>query len=106
MKNIIFKTVTLCLAVFSASAFAEQIVITSQPVILEKQGDIYVVPESYKVSKDYQYVTIDGKERACFLDKRPDLANLDVVSINVQVGTEKATWNCYIPDPAYFVIKR
>lgn len=106
MKNIIIKTATLCLAVFSTAAFAEKIIITGQPITLEKQGEIYVTPDTYKVNKDYQFAVIDGKERACFLDKRPDFVNLDVVSINVQVGTEKATWNCYTPDPTYFVIQR
>jgi len=107
MKNIIAKSMTFCLMIFSVSAFAEKIVITGQPITLEKKkGDVYVTPQTYKLTPNYQYVIIDGKERACFLDKRPDLVNLDVVSINVLVGTEKATWNCYSPDPTYFVIQR
>jgi hypothetical protein len=62
------------------------------------------VPKTYKV-QDYLYAVIDGKQRACFLDKKPDLVNIDVVSINVQYGTQQATWNCYSPDPTYFVIQ-
>src|SRR5690242_6453728 len=106
MKNLIIKSVFLWVVIFSTSAFAEKIIITGQPITLEKQGDVYVTPQTYKLTPNYQYVVIDGKERACFLDKRPDLVNLDVVSINVQVGSEKATWNCYSPDPTYFVIQR
>ncbi len=106
MKNMIIKTAAICLAVFSASTFAaEKITITGMPIALEKNGDIYVVPETYKVTPNYQYVLVDGKERACFLDKRPDFVNLDVVSINVKLGSEKATWNCYSPDPQFFVIQ-
>jgi hypothetical protein len=105
MKNIILKTATICFLAFSASAFAEKITITGEPVTLEKRGDIYVVPDTYKPTQTYQYVMIDGTKRACFLDKRPDFVNLDVVSINVQVGADKATWNCYATDPTYFVIE-
>ncbi len=106
MKNIITKVTTLLLVVFSASAFAEKFVITGQPVTLEKQGSVYVTPQNYKLTPDYQYVIIDGKERACFLDKKADLVNLDVVSINVKVGSDNAIWNCYTTDPTYFVIQR
>ena len=102
MKHILF---VLCLVVFSTSVFAEKIVIKGEPLILEKRGEIYIVPGTYKV-QDYQYVIIDGQRRACFLDKRPDFVNIDVVSINVQVNsTETATWNCYAVDPSYFVIQ-
>ena len=106
MKNIIVKTATLCLALFSTSAFAEKIIITGQPIVIEKQGDFYVVPENYKATKDYHYFTIEGKDRVCFLDKRPDFASLEVISINVQIGPQKATWNCYPTDPTYFAIQR
>jgi len=106
MMNIMIKAVAVSLALFSASAFADKIIITGQPIVLERQGDFYVAPKNYTVNPNYQYVLIDGKERACFLDARPDFVNLDVVSINVQVGTERATWNCYTPDTTYFEIKR
>jgi hypothetical protein len=106
MKNIITKLAASFLVVFSANAFAEKIIITGQPITLEKQGNFYVTPKTYKLSQNYQYVIVDGKERACFLDKKPDLVNIDVVSIDVQVGDQKATWNCYSPDPTYFVIQR
>lgn len=105
MKNIILKPLALCFMVFSASAFADKVVINGEPLVLEKRGEIYVVPDTYKVTKDYQYVVIDGTKRACYLDKRPDFVNLDVVSINVQVGGEKGTWNCYSLDPTYFVVQ-
>lgn len=106
MKNLITTLTTVLIALASGSAFAEKIVITGQPITLQRQGEVYVAPETYKPSPNYQYVVIDGKERACFLDVRPDLVNLDVVSINVQAGAEKATWNCYATDPTYFVIQR
>lgn len=106
MKNTIIKTAAIFLALFSASAFAEKIIITGQPVTLEKKGNYYVVPDTYTPTSTYQYVVIDGVQRACFLDKRADLTNVDVVSISVLVGGKNATWNCYAPDPSYFVIQR
>lgn len=106
MKNIMIKAVAVSLALFSASAFADKIIITGQPIMFEKQGDLYVAPQNYTMNPNFQYVVIDGKERACFLNARPDFVNVDVVSINVQVGMEKATWNCYAPDTTYFEIQR
>lgn len=106
MKNLFTKSFFLALAVFSASTFAvEKITITGKPLLLEKKGELYVYPSGSTLGKDYQYVIIDGKERACFLDKRPDFVNLDVVTINVEVGAEKASWNCYSLDPSVFVIE-
>lgn len=106
MKNIIIKIATVALALFSASAFAEKIIISGKPIILQKQGDLYTVPQDTKLSQTYQYVNIDGKDRACFLDKRPDFTNLDVVTINVKLGdNSNAAWNCYSLDPTYFIIQ-
>jgi len=106
MKNVI-KLATVCLSVvFSANALADKVTITGSPITLEKNGEIYMVPETYKVTTDYRYVVVDGKERACFLEQRPDLTSVDVIALNVQIGTEKATWNCYAVDPTYFVIQR
>lgn len=106
MKNTVVKMAALGLALFSVNAFAEKIIITGQPYMLQKQGDFYVVPDTaYKATLPYQYVTVEGKQRACFLDRRPDFVNLDVVSINVQVGGQPATWNCYATDPTYFVVQ-
>lgn len=106
MKKSIIKTATLLLTVFSVSAFAaEKIVIKGEPIVLQKQGDLYLVPDNYKATQNYNYVDIEGTKRACFLEKKPDLTNLDVLSINVQMGSEKATWNCYATDPTFFVIE-
>ncbi len=105
MKNVLIKAAVLSIAMVSGTAFAEKVVISGEPVVLEKQGDMYMVPGTYKARQDYQYVVIDGTKRACFLDKRPDFANLDVVSINVKVTGETATWNCYSIDPTYFVVQ-
>ena len=106
MKNTLLKLATACLAIFSANAFAEKIIITGQPLVLEQKGEVYVTPETYKFTQPYQYVAINGTPRACFLDKRPDFVNVDVVSINVQMGAQKATWNCYATDPNYFAIQK
>lgn len=106
MKNLLVTTAFLGLAACSASAFAvEKITITGKPVLLEKQGEMYVYPSGSTLGKDYQYVTIDGKDRACFTEKKTDWGNLEVVTINVQAGKEKALWNCYSLDPSFFVIE-
>ena len=104
MANLIVRSAIICLAAISTSAYADKLVIKGEPMVLEKQGEVYIVPETYKV-QEFQYVVIDGQKRACFLDKMPDFVNVDVVSIMVQTGPTKSTWNCYSPDPKYFVIQ-
>ena len=102
------KTTTilaLSIALFSANAFAEKMIVKGDPLVLQKNGDIYIVPETYKV-QEYQYVDFDGTKRACFLDKRADLSKLDVITINVKAGADQATWNCYSIDPTFFDIQK
>lgn len=106
MKKLITPVIATAIALFSANAFAEKIIIKGSPLVLQKQGEVYVVPETYKV-QDYQYVEINGVKRACFADIRPDFTNVDVVTINIQMGANKSTWNCYaITDTNYFVIQQ
>lgn len=106
MKKLIRNVAVCAIALFSANAFAEKIIIKGAPLVLQQQGEVYVVPETYKV-QDYQYVEINGVKRACFADLRPDLVNVDVVTINIQLGSQRSTWNCYaITDTNYFVIQQ
>ena len=104
MKKFISHAVAVSIALFSASAFAEKIIIKGSPLVLQKQGEVYVVPETYKV-QEYQYVEINGVKRACFNDARTDFSNVDVVTINIQMGANKSTWNCYAIDANYFVVQ-
>ncbi len=105
MKNVIVKAATLCVLAFSASAFAEKMTVTGEAIVLDKQGDVYVVPETFKVSPTFQYVVVDGTKRACFTEKQTNFGDLDVVTIDVKLGAEKASWNCYALDAAYFDVK-
>ena len=105
MKNTLVKLAILTVSLFSASAFANKLVITGEPLALEKRGETYIVPETYNSALPYQYVTVEGQQRACFLDKRPDFGSLDVQSLNVQIGSQTATWNCYTTDPTYFTVE-
>lgn len=104
MKKLLIYTITTCLMAFSFNAFAEKITITGEPVVIEKRGEIYYAPESYKPTANYRFVTVEGKKRVCYLEKQPGLVNLDVLFLNLDIGGEKQSWNCYDANPEYFIV--
>jgi hypothetical protein len=103
MKNIKNTAICLLLAGFSASVFADTVTITGAPITLEKRGEEYYVPDTYKPGAQYNYVTIGETKRVCYLDKQPNI-KLDPVTLNVRVGQETAIWTCYDSDPKYFTV--
>lgn len=104
MKIFIYSLSGLLLFICSMSVFAAKYTIMGEPVIIEKRGDLYYVPDTYKPTESYYYVTMDGSKRVCFLEKQPSI-QLDVISTNVMVAGEQRTWNCYNYDPEYFVVQ-
>ncbi|KTC90513.1 hypothetical protein OQJ18_01315 [Fluoribacter dumoffii] len=90
------------LILFSASSYADKIVITGQPVILEKQGDVYYVPNDYKTTASYYYVTVEGAQRVCYIEKQPQLTALDTSTLEVNYNGSTLTWVCYPFDTNYF----
>lgn len=105
MKKYLPYAILPCLLALSFSAFADKVTITGEPVIIEKRGEIYYAPETYKPTVDYRYVTVDGKQRVCYLEKQPGLVNLDVLFLNLDIGGQKQGWNCYEANPEFFIIQ-
>lgn len=104
MKKIIGSVATLCFISVAANA-ADKIIIKGEPIILEKKGEVYVVPETYTLGTEYNYVTVDTEKQVCYLDKKPDLVSLNVKSISVEINGQAQIWNCYPVDPTYFVVE-
>ncbi len=108
MKYIFPSAIGFFLMILSFSSFADKVIITGEPVVIERQGDIYVAPKTfnqYKSETDYLYVTIDNEKKVCYLGKYPGL-NLDASDIIVDIDGKKYTWKCYTYDPKYFVIQK
>jgi hypothetical protein len=95
MKAVLVKLSALVLMMLSFSSFAEKITISGSPVVLEQRGDVYYVPSTYSSTTAYNFVTIGGKNRVCYLEKQPNLASVDLMTVNVNVGGTTAVWNCY-----------
>ena len=104
MKKMIVGLSTSLLLVLSSAAFADKIVITGSPATLEKSGNMYVLPDSYKNTESYYCVTVDGNKRVCYADKQSNI-KIDPVTMDVSVGGVKHTWNCYTYDTNYFTVK-
>ncbi|KTC64881.1 Uncharacterised protein (plasmid) [Legionella adelaidensis] len=105
MKSLVLKAACVGLMCASFSSFAEKVVITGEPVILDKRGDVYYVPSTVTASTTtYHYVTVDGTNRVCYADPQPQLASLGLMAIQVNVGGTTATWNCYEYNTEYFTV--
>ncbi|KTC74655.1 hypothetical protein Lbir_0688 [Legionella birminghamensis] len=89
---------------FSAATFADKVVITGSPVVLEQKGDVYYVPDTYTATTDYNYVTIGGTNQVCYLQQQPNLASLSSKVVNVEVGGKQVQWTCYAYDETYFTV--
>jgi hypothetical protein len=87
---------------FNTVALANKIAITETPVVLEKQGDNYALPNSYKMSTLYYYVIADGSRQVCYLDKQPELSALNIRKISVKIKNSLIDLICYPFDPNYF----
>ncbi|KTD16245.1 hypothetical protein [Legionella jordanis] len=106
MRTFFFGIVSLLLAVFSVSSFADKVVITGEPVVLEQKGDVYYLPEKYTTttSTSYHYVTVGGTNRVCYAEAQPSLASLNTQVISVNMGGQTVQWTCYPYDETYFSV--
>lgn len=104
MKKLILNISLSVLMVLSFSAFAEKVVITGQPVMLEDHDGVYHLPAGYTTTGTYHYVTIGGTNRVCYLETQPTLTNLQPMTVNVLVEGKSVAWNCYESDPMYFEV--
>lgn len=100
MKKILF--IIFSFALLNTIAYAEKIVITGQPIVLQKQGDVYYVPSDYQSTTSYYYVTLNGARQVCYLDKQPTLSALDNSTLIVNYNGSNLNWVCYPLDPNYF----
>ncbi|KTD69099.1 hypothetical protein Lste_2257 [Legionella steelei] len=90
------------LTILSTVSYADKILITGQPVILEKQGTVYYLPTDYKATTSYYYVTVEGGKRVCYIEKQPTLTSLNASTLEVNYNGSTLTWVCYPFDTNYF----
>ncbi len=104
MKAILTAVASSLLVLSSASAFADKVVISGSPVVLEEKEGVYMVPDTYTATGTYNYVTIGGTNSVCYADAQPTLTKLTPKTVDVMVAGKKASWTCYNYDDAYFTI--
>ncbi|WP_133128664.1 hypothetical protein [Legionella nagasakiensis] len=104
MKRISSKIAILFFTIMSFSVFADKIIITGQPIVLESHDNVYYLPANYATTASYNYVTINGVNRVCYLEQQPTLADLDMMVIHVEVNGVQTAWNCYAYNTQYFEV--
>ncbi|HCA88758.1 MAG: hypothetical protein CMF38_01035 [Legionellaceae bacterium] len=95
----------LCLSL-SSVAMADKIMVKGEPVMLDKQGDVYMVPAGYQSTTDYHFVSLDGQKRVCFGDKRAELSNVDEMTVQVSMDGKVMPWHCYAFDDSVFEMSK
>jgi len=104
MMKIITSAVSLALMAASFQTFADKIVITGEPVILEQQGSVYTLPKDYTTTESYYYVSMNGTKSVCYLEKQTTLTSLNATVVSVNVNGQPVQWNCYPVDETYFQV--
>ncbi|KTD11325.1 hypothetical protein [Legionella jamestowniensis] len=104
MKAIMLSVCSFLLLILSIPSWADKVVISGSPVVLEQRGDVYYVPDTYSASTTYHYVTVGGVNKVCYAEAQPNLASLNTQIIDVEVGGSKVQWTCYPYDETYFTV--
>lgn len=103
--NKIFKSIiAVSLIACSGYAFADKIIIKGEPITVEKRGEVYYMPDSYRPTGDYYYITTEGTKRVCYKEKQANI-NLEISPFDVEMGGKHYTWTCYNYDTTYFEVQ-
>lgn len=108
MKTIILSLASLIIAVFSSSLLAEMVTIKGEPVVVEKQGDVYTVPTTATTvtsNDSYYYFTVDNTKRVCYKTVQPGLSSVDLGTLSVKIGQDTVSLHCYAFSPDYFTVQ-
>src|SRR5215208_2799616 len=98
MKRVFLSCALLTGCLLSFDIFAlERVVVSGEPVTLvtTTDGSTYTLPANYTVQST-NYVTLNGARRVCFATAQPNLTNVNVQAITVDVNGVATTWNCYL----------
>lgn len=95
--------VAFCMMIQGVTAFSGQILLRGKPVELIVHPGYFTFPTSYTDrNKGYHFITYMNVLRVCYLMKRQDLAELDMVKYNFEDDARHMDWYCYKFDPQYF----
>lgn len=104
MKKIILSILTLSSLGFATSAIADRVVIEGGPIVIERQGDVYVPKGDFSASSEPYYFVLDNSKRVCYRQPQDTFAKIQTgpMAVRLQSG-EIVNMYCYSYDPQYFV---
>lgn len=105
MKIVMLGLSTIALLLFSLTASAEKIIISGEPVVIEKKAEVYVPSTVVTTTHDYYYFATDNRKIVCYKEVQPALVKLDSGVFRVKLGTDEVNLHCYDYSPEYFVIE-
>lgn len=92
MKKLLIGFLSIVTVAFAFSAFAQAVVtLKSKPVMVEKQGDVYVAPSS----SDYYTYTDNGTDYVCTAKPVSEITGVTPTSVSVRVTGTTSKVTCY-----------
>lgn len=100
------KKILLAISVLlvSANTYADKIIIKGEPVVVEKQGDVYMVPSTTVVSGPEYFFTVNNTKQVCYKEVQPALSKVDLGIVAFKIGQDTVSLHCYTYSPDYFVV--
>lgn len=100
MKRSLIAIIAIGLLGSSAYVLAQsQVVLKTKPVSLQRQGDIWIVPEG--TTSDYYSYSDNGTEYVCTRSEPKELVGVKGSNVKVRMGTSSSDVVCY--KSSYFV---
>lgn len=104
MKNI-YLAILVSLGVLSANAYADKIVIGGEPTVIQKEGDVYVVPSTVSTTSTAPYFfSVNNTKQVCYKEVQPALAKVDLGILRFKMGNDTVSMHCYTYSPDYFEV--
>lgn len=90
-------TLFLLLIGICIESFAAIIVIRGQPTAMDYRDELYYPPQNFSIPPETTnlYITMDGINKLCFLNKVPSALLEERSQINIFLNGMKTEWNCF-----------
>jgi hypothetical protein len=90
-------TIFLLLIGISIESFAAIVVIRGQPTAMDYRDELYYPPQGFSISPETTnlFITMDGINKLCFLNKVPSALLQETSQINIYLNDMKTEWNCF-----------
>src|SRR5437016_1588607 len=96
MKNFLLGISAIALLTTGTLLYADaKVMLVEKPVILQKEGQVYVVPEGSANTSYYTYTTDSGELQYCAVTVPTELVNVNGTMIEIKMNGATKQVKCY-----------